>query len=773
MKNKSFILLVLMLLSSLSNAQTYSWIYHDTMPKISPHGFGGFEDKSFHSGTDFIAPENTEVKAMCSGSAKVYAYPVETQIRLTCNDTDEQIFYNHMVSIVPQDSFVVYTISVVEGDVIGNVRRFYGAYNHIHLEVNDKDTITKNLFTSPHFPFNELPLNTNQAPEFGAFFIRNKNTEEYEKNYVYSKVDIIREVRDNMGSWYRHSTDTIIPDPEVFSGNEYRWSGKTGVPYKTTLSILNSAYNGSIHEYKTVHDLDNIHEDVELIDENKDAKLDNFNKEPRYFFCKILTNSFTPDSTNGTGYDYEEKPWQTKLKLGTEDQEALVNWDAVYPDGNYTLQMTAEDLAGNSTTEDIEVPVDNFLPFHRKVRVYEENTDNLIYDSEWSLNSSGQLECNVAVNGLPSERNLTVEVTTSEPCSNLKYKLGAISFYQNATKINDNTFTFSINAPLGSIEEKLRLKSWDLSGNENYKFENTSTIYPPVYRIGNEPDDWSNSEEKTELQGADECHVLKFINADFYYTRGWYYKNKIYFVDLSIPSEAINSWHWDFDDGHTSNAKNPIHSYEEKGIYDVTLIVNGISLKTKRIEIKVNLDCDETVTAYEDGEFMFGNYYAGIFELSNLIDDPDLVHVIACEEIILLPGFETATGQSFIAEIDYSLESTKSQDSLYTDNNTKNVTTEQNKESLKEDNFIGTINVFPNPSNGQFTIDLTQITEAKNKLEIVNELGSVIYNNTSITNNLLDVDISSKSKGIYFIKLYAENKIYYQKIIYQLKFLTF
>jgi len=75
--------------------------------------------------------------------------------------------------------------------------------------------------------------------------------------------------------------------------------------------------------------------------------------------------------------------------------------------------------------------------------------------------------------------------------------------------------------------------------------------------------------------------------------------------------------------------------------------------------------------------------------------------------------------------------------------------------------------VFPNPNNGQFTIDLTQVADTKNKLEIVNGLGSIIYSNTEINNNLLQVDISSKAKGIYFIKLYATDKIYYQKIIYQ------
>ena len=47
-------------------------------------------------------------------------------------------------------------------------------------------------------------------------------------------------------------------------------------------------------------------------------------------------------------------------------------------------------------------------------------------------------------------------------------------------------------------------------------------------------------------------------------------------VNFSDSSKGnIISWHWDFGDGETSNARNPVHTYGAPGIYAVILTVNG------------------------------------------------------------------------------------------------------------------------------------------------------------------------------------------------------
>lgn len=48
------------------------------------------------------------------------------------------------------------------------------------------------------------------------------------------------------------------------------------------------------------------------------------------------------------------------------------------------------------------------------------------------------------------------------------------------------------------------------------------------------------------------------------------------FVDVSFGNPVM--WHWDFGDGFTSDAQNPVHFYEKEGIYNVSLnIVNANS----------------------------------------------------------------------------------------------------------------------------------------------------------------------------------------------------
>lgn len=50
----------------------------------------------------------------------------------------------------------------------------------------------------------------------------------------------------------------------------------------------------------------------------------------------------------------------------------------------------------------------------------------------------------------------------------------------------------------------------------------------------------------------------------------------VYFKNKSV---SATSYSWDFDDGDTSTARNPIHTYEGPGpdVYTVTLQINGVA----------------------------------------------------------------------------------------------------------------------------------------------------------------------------------------------------
>lgn len=74
---------------------------------------------------------------------------------------------------------------------------------------------------------------------------------------------------------------------------------------------------------------------------------------------------------------------------------------------------------------------------------------------------------------------------------------------------------------------------------------------------------------------------------------------------------------------------------------------------------------------------------------------------------------------------------------------------------------VNKISIFPNPSSGVFTID-TELT--KGELEIYNVLGEKVKS-LQIASSKVEIDLSAQPKGIYFIKLQSEDKIYSQKLI--------
>jgi len=79
------------------------------------------------------------------------------------------------------------------------------------------------------------------------------------------------------------------------------------------------------------------------------------------------------------------------------------------------------------------------------------------------------------------------------------------------------------------------------------------------------------------------------------------------------------------------------------------------------------------------------------------------------------------------------------------------------------------INIYPNPSNGIFNIEIPNLNESKNyKIKIYDILGSVVYvKSFAGEKNIIEqIDISKKTKGIYFMSIEADHiSIMNQKII--------
>ncbi len=52
---------------------------------------------------------------------------------------------------------------------------------------------------------------------------------------------------------------------------------------------------------------------------------------------------------------------------------------------------------------------------------------------------------------------------------------------------------------------------------------------------------------------------------------------QIEFQDLTDSDAPLTNWRWDFGDGNISNSTNPIHTYQQDGIYDVSLQVRNLN----------------------------------------------------------------------------------------------------------------------------------------------------------------------------------------------------
>lgn len=72
----------------------------------------------------------------------------------------------------------------------------------------------------------------------------------------------------------------------------------------------------------------------------------------------------------------------------------------------------------------------------------------------------------------------------------------------------------------------------------------------------------------------------------------------------------------------------------------------------------------------------------------------------------------------------------------------------------KVDAKKGAINVYPDPSNGQFTFKSTDVS-GNSSIEIYNALGQQVYSQTNITNKTFNINLSCQPSGTYLYRVIA------------------
>lgn len=85
---------------------------------------------------------------------------------------------------------------------------------------------------------------------------------------------------------------------------------------------------------------------------------------------------------------------------------------------------------------------------------------------------------------------------------------------------------------------------------------------------------------------------------------------------------------------------------------------------------------------------------------------------------------------------------------------------------LEEENLIPAMNIYPNPSNGNFTISYSDISKENVSLTLVDVLGNPVYSKNMNSGSVLGFPLQMELKnGIYFVKVANGSKELTKKII--------
>ncbi len=85
--------------------------------------------------------------------------------------------------------------------------------------------------------------------------------------------------------------------------------------------------------------------------------------------------------------------------------------------------------------------------------------------------------------------------------------------------------------------------------------------------------------------------------------------------------------------------------------------------------------------------------------------------------------------------------------------------------SIENNNVSGDMNIYPNPTNGQITIELNN-TDSEGQLKVFDMLGNVVLIK-QLNNNKTVVNLTGRSKGIYFINIETNTETLVRKVILQ------
>lgn len=85
---------------------------------------------------------------------------------------------------------------------------------------------------------------------------------------------------------------------------------------------------------------------------------------------------------------------------------------------------------------------------------------------------------------------------------------------------------------------------------------------------------------------------------------------------------------------------------------------------------------------------------------------------------------------------------------------------QQTEKAVEMDEQDEELAIYPNPSNGVFTISVGNLSSKKAELRIINVIGNEIYRETLTRDEgqfTKTIDLTGKAKGLYYVKLETDS----------------
>ncbi|MFA6481660.1 MAG: T9SS type A sorting domain-containing protein, partial [Bacteroidales bacterium] len=89
--------------------------------------------------------------------------------------------------------------------------------------------------------------------------------------------------------------------------------------------------------------------------------------------------------------------------------------------------------------------------------------------------------------------------------------------------------------------------------------------------------------------------------------------------------------------------------------------------------------------------------------------------------------------------------------------------------AVDNSDLMTSMNVYPNPTNGKFTVSISNAEATDMILELVNISGQVVYRNEvkAAYSYNEDIDASTFAKGVYYLKVNSDKGVKVEKVVVQ------